>query len=162
MEQIKELLKKGLTALNTGNPKEALMFYDKVLKINPLEIEALMKKGHIEGKLGRYESAIVSYDKVLQQEENLLAFLNKGLAHHYISQYDIAIDCYDKVLAEKPQNTTALYNKASSLIKSGNLDKGFEILEQVVKLDFSYKVKAQCDLDFQEIKKLNEFKRIVA
>ena len=159
--KIEELLKKGQTSLNTGNPKEALGFYDKVLEINPLEIEALLKKGHILGKLARYQQAITFYDKVLQQEENLLALLNKGLAHHYISEYDVAIDCFDKVLVEKPQNTTALYNKASSLIKSDNLEKGFEVLEQVVKLDFSYKVKAQCDLDFQDIKKLNEFKRIV-
>ena len=89
-----------------------------------------------------------------------MALLNKGLAHHYLIQYDAALNCFEQVLSVKPQNTTALYNKASSLIKSGNVPEGLEILSQVIKLDFSFKAKAKFDLDFEEIKKLNEFRKI--
>ena len=133
--------------------------YEKVLQQEPYQIEALLKKGHILGKLARFEQAIICYDLVISQESgNLLAFLNKGLAHHYLAQYDNALSCYEQVLSVKPQNTTALYNKASSLIKSGNVPEGLEILSQVIKLDFSFKAKAKFDLDFEEIKKLNEFR----
>ena len=134
-ETIESLLKNGQTSLNLGNPKDALVFYDKVLGKNPKHIEALLKKGNILGKLGRYDHAIICYDKVLIQEENLLALLNKGLAHHYIGQYKIAIECFDMVLEVKPRNTTALYNKASSLIKSGKIQDGIKILADVVKID---------------------------
>jgi len=161
MSEIDSLLKSGQTSLNLGNPKEALVFYEKVLAQVPHQIEALLKKGHILGKLARFEQAIVCYDAVLSQEkENLLALLNKGLAHHYIAQYEIALKCYDEVLNEKPQNTTALYNKASSLIKYGRTKEGLEILSQVVKLDFSFKAKAKFDIDFEEIQHLNEFKKL--
>ena len=74
--------------------------------------------------------------------------------------YDIALQCYDMVLKEKPQNTTALYNKASSLIKSGKINDGLELLSQVIKLDFSFKAKAKFDIDFEEIQHLNEFKKL--
>ena len=161
MSEIDSLLKSGQTSLNLGNPKEALVFYEKVLAQVPNQIEALLKKGHILGKLARFEQAIVCYDAVLSQEkENLLALLNKGLAHHYIAQYEIALKCYDEVLNEKPQNTTALYNKASSLIKYGRTKEGLEILSQVIKLDFSFKAKAKFDIDFEEIQHLNEFKKL--
>ena len=161
MSEIDSLLKSGQTSLNLGNPKEALVFYEKVLAQVPHQIEALLKKGHILGKLARFEQAIVCYDAVLSQEkENLLALLNKGLAHHYIAQYEIALKCYDEVLNEKPQNTTALYNKASSLIKYGKITDGLKILSKVIKLDFSFKAKAKFDVDFDEIQHLNEFKML--
>ena len=82
------------------------------------------------------------------------------MAHHYLGQYDIALECYDLVLKVKPQNTTALYNKASSLIKSNKINEGLEILSQVIKLDYSFKAKAKFDVDFEEVQMLNEFKRI--
>ena len=160
-EKIESLLKNGQTSLNLGNPKDALVFYNKVLENEPKHITALLKKGNILGKLGRYDHAIICYDKVIVQEENLLALLNKGLAHHCIGQYKIALDCFDKVLEVKPKNTTTLYNKASSLVKSGKIQDGIKILSDVVKLDSSFKSKAKFDIDFQEIRKLNEFKEII-
>ena len=87
--------------------------------------------------------------------------LNKGLAHHYIGQYNIAIKCSDNVLRVKPKNTTALYNKASSFVKSGKIKEGLKILFEVIKLDFSFKEKAKLDIDFEDIKKINELKVII-
>ena len=159
MSEIESLLKKGQTCMNLGNPKEAMIIYNQILKQDPLQIQALLKKGHILGQLARYEQAIISYDAVLEQDiGNLLAFLNKGLAHHFLGQYDIAISCYDMVLKEKPQNPTALYNKASSFVKSGRVNQGLEILAKAIKFDHSLKEKAEHDYDFQEVKNTNEFK----
>ena len=160
-EKIESLLKDGQTLLNLGNPKDALLLYDKILESNPKHVVALLKKGHILGNLGRYDHAILCYDKVLNQENNLLALLNKGLAHHYVAQYKIAIECFNKVLVKNPQNPTTLYNKASSLIKSGKIQDGLKILSDVVKLDSSFRNKAKSDIDFQEIRKLNRFKEII-
>ena len=161
-ETIESLLKSGQTLMNLGNPKDALVIYDKVLAQDPKHIVALLKKGHILGQLARYEQAIIQYDNVLLQEKNLLALLNKGLAHHYLGQVDVALDCYEQVLKEKPNNPTTLYNKASSLIKSGRILEGIQILSKVIKLDFSFKEKAKFDIEFEEIRKLNEFKKIIA
>ncbi|AJM93134.1 tetratricopeptide repeat protein [Nitrosopumilus piranensis] len=159
-ETIESLIKSGQTLMNLGNPKDALIIYDKILAQDPKHIQALLKKGHILGQLARYEQAIIAYDAVLSQEKHLLALLNKGLAHHYLGQVDIAIGCYDKVLKEKPNNPTTLYNKASSLIKSGKIQEGIKILSNVIKLDFSFKEKAKFDIEFEGIRKLNEFKEI--
>ena len=96
----------------------------------------------------------------LNDEGNLLALLNKGLAHHYIGQYNIVIKCFDTVLRVKPKNTTALH-KASSFVKSGKIKEGLKILSEAIKLDFSFKEKAKLDIDFEDIKKINEFKVII-
>lgn len=161
-ETIESLLNSGQILMNLGNPKDALMIYDKILAQDPKHVVALLKKGHILGQLARYSDAIIQYDNVLSQEKNLLALLNKGLAHHYLGQVDVALDCYEQVLKEKPNNPTTLYNKASSLIKSGRVLEGMQILSKVIELDFSFKEKAKFDIEFEGIRKLNEFKKIIS
>ena len=52
MSEIESLLKSGQTALNLGNPKDALAFYEKVLEQDPTNLQALFKKGNIFGKFG--------------------------------------------------------------------------------------------------------------
>ena len=162
-ESIDEWLKKGQTLLNIGNPRDAMVIYDKILVKNPQQKEALLKKGNILGKLARYNHAIIHYDKIISQDkENILALINKGLAHHYLEQYDTAIKCYNTVLAIKPNNVLTLYNKASSLVKSNQTKEGLQVLSDVIKINSSYKIKAECDIDFKEIRKSNEFKKIIS
>ena len=161
MSEIESLLKSGQTSLNLGNPKDALGFYQKVLDQDPTNLEALLKKGNIFGKFGKFEDAIICYDGVLVQEkENILALLNKGLCYHKIEQYIPAIECFDLVLKVKPDSKTGMYNMASSLIKSGKLTEGLKLLSQLIKLDGAYKEQAKCDIDFIDIKNLNEFKAV--
>lgn len=162
MTAIEDLLKQGQRELNLGNPKEAIKYFDKILEISPNHIDALIKKGNILGKIGRYHKAIECYDIVLLQDKiSILALVNKGLAHHYIEEYDNAIQCYDMVLKINPKSTTALYNKSSSLVKLGRINEGLEILRSVIKMDFSFKAKAKFDVDFTNIQKNNEFKKII-
>ena len=157
-----ELFDLGQRALNLGNPKEALAIFTQVLNLEPDHKKALVKKGNVLGKLGKYQQAIPFYDKALQIDENdLLALINKGLALHYLHKYQDALNFYDKALSLKPDSTTILYNKASSLIRLNKVQQGLEILKNIIKIDYSYKAKAKHDVDFQEIKHLNEFKKIV-
>ena len=97
---------------------------------------------------------------MVQEKENILALLNKGLCYHKIEQYNPAIECFDLVLKVKPDSKTGMYNMASSLIKSGKLTEGLELLSQLIKLDAAYKEQAKCDIDFIDIKNLNEFKAV--
>lgn len=162
MASVEDLLKQGQRDLNLGNPKEAMISFEKILETHPNHIDALIKKGNMLGKIGKYQQAIECYDMVLLQNKvNILALVNKGLAHHYIEQYEAAIHCYDMVLGINPKSTTSLYNKASSLVKVGRIGEGLQILGDVAKMDFSFKVKAKFDIDFADIHKNNEFKKII-
>lgn len=161
-QNIDELFDSALQSLNLGNPKEALKKFSKVLELEPNHQKALVKIGNVLGKLGKYQQAIPYYDKALQNDAgDLLALINKGLALHYLEKYSQAIEQYDTALLQRPDSTTILYNKASSLIRINRIDEGLEILKEIIKIDFSYKTKAKHDIDFQKIKHLNEFKKII-
>ena len=56
---------------------------------------------------------------------------------------------------------TALFNKAAALVKSNKIKEGLECLSDVTEIDFSYKAKAKYDIDFADIQKNNEFKKII-
>ncbi|KAG2471601.1 MAG: TPR repeat-containing protein [Nitrosopumilales archaeon] len=161
-ESAEELYEMGQRCINLGNPKEALSYFTKVLNLEPTHKKALVKKGNVLGKIGKYSQAILLYDKALKKDsKDLLALLNKGLALHYLERYDEAINCYNMALLIKPNNVTALYNIASSLILKNNVKEGLEILQKVVRLDFSYKAKAKFDIDFEQIRHLTEFKKMI-
>ncbi|WP_268542157.1 tetratricopeptide repeat protein [Candidatus Nitrosotenuis cloacae] len=157
-----ETYSNGITEFNLGNTKKALALFSQVLQEDPNHVGALIRQGNILGKLGRYNEAITSYDSALRIEpENALAQVNKGLALHYLERYDDAILCYDKILESKPSNSIALYNKASSLIRQNRIDVGFETLQKAIDVDFSCKYKARHDIDFEAVRKNNDFKRLV-
>lgn len=84
--KVNDLILQGDREFNLGNPKESRKYFEHALLIEPENIYALQKLGNIFGKLGNYSSAIMCYDKILNQENNLLALINKGLALHYLQE----------------------------------------------------------------------------
>ena len=152
----------AITEFNLGNFKKALALFEQVLSQDPQHVMAQIKKGNILGKFARYSEAISCYDIVLGVEpQNALALINKGLALHYLGKYDEAIACYDAILSQKPDSVLVLYNKASSLVRKNDIPHGLEVLKKAIELDFSCKYKARADIDFEDIQKTLEFKRLV-
>ena len=49
-----------------GKYEEAIVEYDKALKVNPKYVDAYNNKGLSLHNLGRYEEAILEYDKALK------------------------------------------------------------------------------------------------
>jgi len=157
-----DIFDSAIIEFNLGNFKKALVLFEQVLESEPLHITALIKKGNILGKFAKYQDAIVCYDKALGVEpKNALALINKGLALHYLQNYTEAIACYDMILQDRPNNALTLYNKASSLVRDNQIAQGLDILKKVIEIDFSCKYKARSDVDFEDIQKRPEFKRLV-
>ncbi|MEM3144324.1 MAG: tetratricopeptide repeat protein [Candidatus Nitrosotenuis sp.] len=157
-----KLYKSGVTELSLGNHKKAFAIFRQVLDIEPSHTGALVKQGNILGKFARYDEAITYYDRALAVEpKNELALLNKGLALHYLERFEEAIACYDQVLQTRPDSTITKYNKASSLVRCGKVDDGIDVLADAIKVDFSYKYKAQADIDFESIRESPKFVHLV-
>ena len=115
------------TSLNTTGPKTKINIYKNNEKINtwsPLSylptkhksfdskkfnLKLIIKSEKLEIK---YDNAILHYDRVLLQENhNMLALLNKGLAHHYIGQYETALECYCVENAGRSQMAEGFFKK---------------------------------------------------
>lgn len=133
--QIEKLLKKADSLLDKENYKTAIILYDRVLKIEPKNINALDNKGVALISLAKYKEAIRHYDQALRsypKDEYLL--LHKGLALDYLGRYKEAIAAYDKALIVNPKNTDVLNNKAMILSDLGKYDEAISYLDKALKI----------------------------
>jgi len=166
MEELKgidELFNNGMILRKTGNPKESILYFNKVLEINPDHLDALLNKGHAFGKIGRYYDAIICYDRVLKIESNnILGLINTGLCYHYLRDYEKAISFYDKILQSYPQHANALYHKACSKALQNKFDESIDMLEQAIKQDLTFRIKAKGDLDFDKMRDNERFIKFVS
>ena len=162
LQDIDELFNKGTMLRKTGNPKESILYFNKVLDINPNHLDALLNKGHALGKIGKYNDAVVCYDKVLKiDHNNVLGLINTGLCYHYLRDYEKAISCYDKILETYTQHANTLYHKACSKALQNKFDEAIDLLEQAIKQDLTFRIKARGDLDFDKMRNDERFMKLV-
>ena len=153
----------GALHAKRGNPCDAIFYFDKVLSVEPDHMNALVYKGNALGKLGKYDDSIVCYDKVLKNNPNhQIALINKGLAFHYLKNYEQAISFYDKILDKDPQNASVLYHKSCSKALQKNSEDALIILEQAIRIDSEYSIKAATDLDFESLHSDQRFKALTS
>ena len=165
MEELQDadvLFNKGVILRKTGNPRESILYFNKVLAINPDHLDALLNKGHALGRIGRYNDAIVCYDSILKIEPtNVLGLINTGLCYHYLRDYEKAISYYDKILDTYPFHANTLYHKSCSKALQGKFNESLGMLEKAIKLDLTFRVKARGDLDFDKIRNEEKFMELV-
>ena len=161
-QDIDAFFNKGVILRKTGNPKESILYFNKVLEVKPNHLDALLNKGHALGKIGKYNNAIICYDKVLEiDNNNVLGLINTGLCHHYLKDYEKAISYYDKILETYPQHANALYHKACSKALQNKFDESIDLLEKAIKLNLTFRVKARGDLDFDKMRNIERFMKFV-
>jgi len=162
LQNIKEIFNKGITLRKTGNPRESILYFNKILERNPDHLDALLNKGHALGRLGRYHDAIFCYEHVLKiEKKNVLGLINTGLCYHYLRDYDKAIAYYDMILKTYPKHSNTLYHKACSKALQDKQDESIGLLEQAISLDISFRVKARGDTDFDKIRNNERFASLV-
>ncbi len=153
----------GLSHAKRGNTRDAILYFDKVLLVEPEHTNALVHKGNALGKLGKYNDAISCYDKVLKiHPDHQIVLINKGLALHYLKKYEHAISYYDKILEKDPQNANALYHKSCSKSLQGKPEEALNLLEQAIMIDSKYGIKASTDLDFENLRGDQRFKALTS
>jgi tetratricopeptide (TPR) repeat protein len=91
-----------------GRFGKAIMYYDKVLAIDPNDVLALINKGRALSQLHRFDDAISNYDKALGIDaSNIDALINKGLSYYNQGNKTGAISYFDKALAINPSDQLA-------------------------------------------------------
>ncbi len=132
---ISYLIQEANGLLNASRFEEALISYEKVLKIDPRSIDALNGKGMILNQLGKYEEAITWFDKALEIDPNFANALdNKGITLANLGKYEEAIAWFDKALEIDPHFIDAMYNKADALGELGKYEESLEWTDRALTL----------------------------
>ena len=148
VDDITLLLKKGHDSFAQQRYDKAISYFDKVLEIEPNNVDALFNKGRALGQLNRTAEGMSYIEKVLEIEpDNVDALGYKGDYYFSSKQLDKAISYFhkvlkiepqhvdalgvpyfDKVLEIEPDNVDALNIKGSSLVSLGRTESGITIV----------------------------------
>jgi tetratricopeptide (TPR) repeat protein len=132
---ISDLIVEGHALLNASRFEEALISYDKALKLDPRSVDALNGKGLILNQLGKYEEAITWFDKALKINPSFANALdNKGITLSNLGKYEEAITWFDKALEINPDFIDAMYNKADALGELGKYEESLEWTDRALTL----------------------------
>lgn len=127
LEAFEKWNNKGIDLAENNKYKDAIVCYNKAIKINSRYFDAWFNKGICLLKLSKFEEAISCYDEALKinpKEEDL--WNNKGAALRGLRKYAEAIKCFDKEIQLHPKNIKAWNNKGVVL---GELKKYKEVVK---------------------------------
>lgn len=112
---------------------ESLKYYQSALVKNPQSYSALCNKGMCLFKLSRLDEAIRCYDEALETYKNIPeAFFIKGKIMLAKQEFSKALNQFNSVINLEPENLEAKYYLGKSLIKSGKINEGIEVLESII------------------------------
>ena len=94
-----DLLSAGFDFADREMHEQAIKSFDKVLKINPHDLNANLHKGHSFFELGMYEKTIQCYDNVSDKIPNMSDVnFRKGYSFNALGMHEKAIQCYERCL----------------------------------------------------------------
>ncbi len=108
-----ELYNKAFSLSSLGHMDEAIACYDKVLELEPGNVNAWNNKGVCYRRLGRLEEALSCYDRALRlQRHTASTWSNRGNILYTMGRFPEAIVSLNKAIEIDPLNESAWLNKA--------------------------------------------------
>ncbi len=126
----------GEAFFKTGNPEQALKFFDLALTVLPLHLDFLEKKGTALVNLNRMAEARVAFEKVIAENpKRPVALSNLGYVNLTMGNIDEARRLYDQAIALDPDYEQALVNKAALFIFQQKKEEARKLLRRVLKIN---------------------------
>ena len=114
----------------------AIQDFDRVLVLEPDNVDALIRRGDAFVQLGNFGRGMGDLDRAVSMApENPLAYLMRGLAYGRRGNAIAALQNYDAALKYDPRNADALSNRAAVYLGQGRLDLAIRDLDLAISLN---------------------------
>jgi len=135
----REYYNQGVDLANQSRPDEAIVQFDKALKINPNFKEALYNKATALNKLDRFAEALPIFDQVIKLDpHDYDAIYNKGGALLKLGKYDQCLPIFEDATIRNPEKAGAWYNKGAAWLMMNGLDDALYCYEQATRINPDY------------------------
>lgn len=140
-EDPRELISAGLEAGFSGEYKDAIEAFDRVLyttfsKDKELRIQALYYKGTAFLNMGKYEESVSVLEDALKIEQKDASIWNdKGVVLLTLGRYEEALNNFREALKLDPDDSVILSNIGETLGDSGKHKEALEMFELALKID---------------------------
>ena len=125
-----------LLATRKRSYNRAVEDFDKVLALQPENVDALIARGNAYSQLGDNGRALADLDRAVQlAPDNAQAYVIRGLANNRRGQKQLAMQDYQTALKYAPRYPQALANRAALLSQEGKYDQAIADLDESIKAD---------------------------
>ncbi len=131
----KELMKYSEILFEAERYKEALLGYQKIIKLKPDFFEAWHKQGEVYYYLAMDRESIASFKKALQLKEDKLVWFDMGMTYTELEEYENAQECFEKTLALDKNYTLAWNNLGFTFSRLGDQQKAVEYFTRATELE---------------------------
>lgn len=117
----------------------AISDLDRLIRLEPKNVEALYDRGwaHLDNE--QYELAIQDFDQGLKLKPESAALLySRATAYDDKGEYDLAIQDYDQAVRIKPDFSNAFHNRANSYRHRGDYDQAIQDYDRAIKIRPDY------------------------
>jgi tetratricopeptide (TPR) repeat protein len=124
---------RGYQRLIDGWYVAALTDFEKVLSIQPNDIESLLLRGNVHEKLGNRELAMDDYRKVIELEpNNAKAYFGKGNLHYQYKEFEEASGAYTLAIYYQEDFGEAYYQRGISNYRLQNIKLACQDLMEAI------------------------------
>lgn len=118
-----------------GQLDAALLCYQRLFALNPMDVMVLLGLANILHKVGRKKDALAWYTQILAIDPGLAEiYCNRGNVLGDLQRYDEALADYDRAVTLAPALSAAWSNRGNALKKLGRLAEALQSYAQAVKL----------------------------
>lgn len=148
---------KGLLYFETDDYEMALIYYNKVIEINPEHSAVNNAIGEIYEKKKLYDKALEFYNKQIEIEDDDYYYINRGWCYISLNRYEEAKNDFETIIETNDKNIYA-YNGLGNVYKyEENYEDAIEYFKKILEIDDTYKY-AYRDIGecYEELDKLDK------
>lgn len=139
IQPVSNQLEKGLVLASRGRNGEAIIEFNRYIKMKPNDPMAYVLRGDSYDDMGQFEEAIEDYSKSIELEPTLAwAYDRRGTAYSQLGDSEKAIKDLNKAIELYPENAKYYFNRSVMYDKSGNIDKTIDDCTKAIELDKNF------------------------
>jgi tetratricopeptide (TPR) repeat protein len=137
-----EFFEKGLNASKNKNYKEALIFFDKIIQLDSMNMDAYNLRGVAKYETGDYIGAYNDYTTALHYSSPInnfyIIYSNRSQTLNALKRYDETIDDCNMALQQKPDDKVSLLNRGIAYDKLKKYDLAADDFNKAINIDSTY------------------------
>lgn len=130
-----ESYQRGLTLIMQGEFRDAIVEFNRAIRMDPTYAEAYHDRGNAYSGLGNEVAAFADYNKAITLDPDYgNAYYNRGNLYLQREQYHQAIADYDRAIALNAEDAESHHNRALAQAMLGELAEAVTNLQQAAQL----------------------------
>ena len=127
---------RGLACEKKNEYESAIDNYNKVIKLDPVHVEAYYHRGIAHYHIDEIPEAIQSFSKVIElNPKHAEAYYHRGIARYHINEFPKAIHDYNQAIALNREYVEAYYHRGRAHYHIDEIPEAIQSFSKVIELN---------------------------